>query len=311
MRRPLVLFVYGILALSVAALGAYLAVALLVERAPEVKVPAVLGLSLSEGLDALAAADLDLEVTGFVYDEAVAENRIVRQRPAEGQVVKAGRAVGVVLSRGPERHPAPDVRGVPLEDARILLEEAGLVPEIAVRLARGPLGEVVAQGVEPGVPLPRGGSLPLVVSSGPRQAVLRSPHLEGRSLEEALALLDEMGLRLGRVEEVRLDDRALQGKVVGQEPLSGFPVQRGAPVTLSVAGAAALGPPSRAVWVSRTLPPGFSRHRVELLVESGARTRVLADEWLRGGDTFLRWVPLGPGESVRLRIDEEEVPAGH
>ncbi len=311
MRRPLLLFVYGALALAVALLGAYLAVALLVERAPEVKVPAVVGLSLSEGLDALAAAELDLEVRGFLYDDAVAENHIVRQRPEEGQIVKAGRAVGVVLSRGPERHPVPDVRGISLEDARILLEEAGLLPDVAVRLPRGPRAEVVAQGVEPGVPLPRDSKVPLVVSSGPRPVLLRSPRLEGRSLEDALTLLDDLGLRLGRVEEVRLDDPERQGKVVGQEPLAGFPVQRGSSVVLSVAGAASLGPPSRALWISRNLSPGFSRRRVELIVDGGARSWVLADEWLPGGDTFQRWVPLRSGEAVRLRIDGEEVTAVH
>jgi len=301
---------YAALAVGVSLLGAYLAVSLLVEQAPEVETPPVAGLTLSEGLDVLTAADLDLEVRGFAYSDEVPENHIVRQKPGPGQVVKTGRGVGVVLSRGPERHPAPDVRGLALEDARILLEEAGLKPEVALRLARGPLGQVVAQGADPGRLLPREASLPLILSSGPRPALLRMPRLDGNTLEDALTVLDKLGLRLGRIEEMALEDAARQGRVVTQEPLGGFPVQRGSPVVLSIAGAAAAGLPSRAVWVSRAIPPGFARHRVEVLVERAGRTWVVADEWLAGGETFQRWLPLRPGEQVRVRVDGAEVDAG-
>ncbi len=310
MRRLGLGLAYAALAVGVALLGAYLAVSLVVEKAPEVEVPPVTGLTLSAGLDALTAARLDLEVRGFAYSDEVPENHIVRQKPEAGQVVKAGRGVGVVLSRGPERHPAPDVRGLALEEARILLEVAGLTPVVALRLPRGPLGQVLALGADPGRLLPREASLPLALSSGPAPALLRMPRLDGNTLEDALAVLDELGLRLGRIEEVALEDPSRQGRVVSQEPLGGFPVQRGAPVVLSVAGAAAAGHPSRAVWVSRAIPPGFARHRVEVLVERAGRTWVVADEWLAGGETFQRWIPLRPGEQVRVRLDGAEVDAG-
>jgi serine/threonine-protein kinase len=294
---------YTALGVGVASISAYLAVSLIVEQTPEVQVPAVTGLTLSAGLDVLNAAELDLEVQGFVYSDEVPENFIVRQRPEAGRIVKAGRSVGVVLSRGAERHPTPDLRGTPLEDARILLEEAGLKPEVVLRLARGPRDEVLGQGIDPGRLLPREASVPLVVSEGPRPVLLRMPRLEGGTLEAALAGLDERGLRVERIEEVKLDDPERQGHVVSQEPLAGFPVPRGAGVILGVAGSAAAEPPSRALWLSRTLPPGFARHRVEVLVEGPGRTWVLADEWVGGGETFQRWVALRPGEAARLRID--------
>ncbi len=95
MRRLWAGLTFAALGVGVALLAAYLAVSLVVERSPEVSVPPVLGLTLSEGLDVLSAARLDLEVRGFVYSDEVAENHIVRQKPDAGQVVKAGRGVGV------------------------------------------------------------------------------------------------------------------------------------------------------------------------------------------------------------------------
>jgi len=303
MKRLWVGLAYAGLGLGVALIGAYLAVSLIVEQAPEVEVPAVTGTPLSEGLDVLSAKNLDLEVQGFVYSDEVPENYIVRQRPEAGRIVKAGRSVGVVLSRGPERHPTPNLRGSSLEDARILLEEAGLKPEVAVHLARGPRGQVLAQGTAPGRLQPREAVVRLVVSDGPRPTLLRMPRLEGGTLESALGGLDERRLRLERIEEVNVEDPARQGHVVSQEPLAGFPVPQGAGVVLGVAGAAAAEAPSRAVWFSRALPPGFARHRVEVLVEGAGHTWTLADEWVEGGETFRRWVFLRPGETARLRVD--------
>ncbi|GAB4272816.1 MAG: hypothetical protein Kow0092_28000 [Deferrisomatales bacterium] len=298
---------YAALALAVAALGAYLAVAFLVERAPEVEVPEVAGLTLSEALDRLAPAGLDLEVRAFVYSDEIAENRVVRQSPAPGRVVKAGRGVGVVISRGPERHPAPDLRGLPLEDARILLGEARLQGTVAVRLPDGPEGTVVGQGAAPGRRLPAGATLALAVSAGPRPVRLRMPRLEGLTRDDAVGRLDALGVRVERIEEVSLEDPSRAGRVVSQDPLPGFPVVRGGAATLSVAGRASRRAPVDALWLAHALPPGFGRHRVEAVVEGGPLPWTAADRWVGGGEVVRLWVPLRAGEHVRLRVDGEEV----
>ena len=310
MRRRWILPLYALLALGVAGLGAYLAVALFVEQGGEVAVPAVTGLSLSEALDGVTPQGLDLEVLAFEYSDAVPENHIVRQRPAAERVVRGGRAVAVVVSRGPERHPVPDVRGLPLEDARILLGEAGLKASVVARIHGGPAGQVLALGADPGSRLPRGAALPLVLSTGPRPVRLRMPRLEGLGMDRALATLDRHGLRAARVEEVSLEDPSRRGKVVSQDPLPGFPVLRGDGVTLSVAGSAGGSALVRGVWLSRTLAPGFGRHRVEVQVADGERIWTLADEWLPAGSTFRRWLPLRPGQRARLLIDGQDIPLG-
>ena len=308
MRRLGFILLCGVLGAAVAALGGYLAVSLVVERAPEVTVPDVTGLGLSEALDGLAAQGLDLEVRAFVYSDDVPENRVVRQKPEAGRVVRGGRGVGVVLSRGPERHPVPDMRGLSLEDARILLEEAGLEPEVAVNVRRGPEGEVVGQGVDPGRRLQRGVKVPVVVSSGPRPVLLRMPRLEGMPLNDALGALDDCGLRASRVDEVSLEDPSRQGRVVSQDPLGGFPVPRGGAVLITVAAAPRPVAPWREVWISRLIPPGFARRHVEVDVgRAGGRWLTFFDEWLEGGATLRLWVPLRPGEVARVRIDGEEV----
>jgi serine/threonine-protein kinase len=305
MGRLWVGLAYAALAAAVAGIGAYLAVSMVVERAPEVVVPEVEGLGLSDALDELNALGLDLEVRAFVYSDEVEENRIVRQQPAAGKVVKGGRGIGLVLSRGSERHPVPDLRGLSLEDARILLEEARLKAEVTIRIPRGPEGQVVAQGVAPGHRLAADAAVPLVLSSGPKPVFLRMPRLEGLALEQSLAELDALGLQAARVEEVSLEDPSRQGRVVSHDPLPGFPVARGEGVIVSVAISSRPWAAWRSAWISRTLPVGFGRHRVEVVVDRGGRSWPLVDVDMDGGETFRLWVHLRPGEEIRVRVDGE------
>ncbi len=307
MRRFGLIFVCSALAAVVAGLGGYLLVSMLVEQAPEVTVPDVTGLGLSEALDKLNGQGLDLEVRAFVYSDEVPENHVVRQKPEAGRVVRAIRGVGLVLSRGSERHPVPDVRGLSLEDARIQIEEAELQAQVALRVHSGPEGEVVAQGEEPGRRLAKGGTVTLVVSSGPRPVLLRMPRLEGQTLKDAVSQVNSLGLRATRIEEVSLEDPSRHGRVVGQDPAAGFPIPRGGEVMISVAAASRRKDPLRDLWVHRTLPLGFAQHRVEVRVQRGESIWVLADQWLGGGEQFRLFVPLRPDERARVLVDGEEV----
>lgn len=228
---------YGFLVAAIVGIASYLALSFVVERGPRVAVPGVEGLGLAQALDALDSRKLDLEIGQFEFSEQVPENHVLRQRPAPGRVIKAGRPVRVTLSRGAEKHPVPDVTGLSVEEARIQLGEVGLQVQVAGRLAAGPAGQVVAQGAEPGTRLRKGTVLALVVSSGVKAVRLRMPSVEGSLLERAIVTLDEAGLRVERVEEVRGTAAERRGTVLSQQPAPGAPVNRGAGVNLSVSGA--------------------------------------------------------------------------
>ena len=103
--------------------------------------------------------------------------------------------------------------------------------------------------------------------------------------------------------ETIVEDPSRAGKVVSQEPLPGFPVDVGGPVTLTVAVTAKTPPQPGSVWITRNFPLDHTEHKVEIWVESDAGRRKVADEWVPGGRGFRRFVPLAPGESPRLWVD--------
>jgi serine/threonine-protein kinase len=235
MRRFWIVLLYAMLAIAVASLGAYLVVAFMIEKAPEVEVPDVANMALTDALDTLNARGLELEVRGFSFSDDVEVNRVVRQRPSAGSIVKAGRGVGVVLSRGGERQFVPDLIGQFEEDANITLAQAGLTPAPGVRIPGDVAGVVIAQSRVPGTKMSKGDQVFLLVSTGPELPYLRMPNLSGTPISQAESELSALGLKISRVEDTQIGDPTRTGRVIGQEPLPGAKVQKGSEVTLSVA----------------------------------------------------------------------------
>lgn len=223
------------MAVAVAGLSGYLVVSFMVQKAAEVRVPDITDMTLSDALDRLQEAKLDLEVRDFAYSDLVKENKVITQRPQPGQIVKEGRAVGVVLSRGSKRFPVPDVLGKRLEEAAIMISEAGLKYEVGATIPGGRVDEVLGISREPGARLGGGETVRLLVSSGPKPVLLRMPRVEGMGRSEAETMLSSMGLSIERIEMVNLGDSGKSGKIISQEPMPGYPVERGASVTLSAA----------------------------------------------------------------------------
>lgn len=303
MKRVALFTAYFALALAVAIVAGYLVVAFMARNTPEVAVPDVEARALSEALYALNELSLDLEVRGFIFSNAVPENHVVLQRPAAGKIIKAGRSVGVILSRGAERLSTPQLFGTPLEDAAIALSEAKFGFEVTARLPGPVESKVLAQSITPGAKRPSGSIVEMVVSRGPDPVRYRLPRLEGLTLVEAQTVLSELGLRVEKIAEVEASDQLRAGRVVNQEPLPGFPIERGGGVTLSVAGSAYMLPLGRTVMVERYLPPGLGTHHVQILAHNGDDVRTLVDEQVRAGTTFNRMVLLDIGEQVEVLID--------
>ncbi len=190
------------------------------------------------------AAREALERAGLVYEESAGfhhpapESTVVAQEPLAGQLARPGSSVGVALSRGPRLASVPNVVGLRSEQAEVVLQRAGYASELVWVDAAADVGQVVDVEPAPGTPLAAPAEVRLMVSAGP--ATVRVPSLVTRSLAEAEATLERLGLRLGRV---RSDSTSLAapGTVLAQSPPEGARVARGARVAVTVAAELAPG----------------------------------------------------------------------
>lgn len=93
-------------------------------------VPGVVGRPADEATAELANRGFLVTVTERRYDPDVAEGAVAAQQPPAGETLFRGDEVALVVSRGPEPFPMPDLRGTPEDEARATLEERGIDVEV-------------------------------------------------------------------------------------------------------------------------------------------------------------------------------------
>ena len=145
-------------------------------------------------------------------------------------------AVGVAAwwtTAGPGAYTTtPAVVGSTLAEAERALVAAGLEADVGEQYDdEAPEGQVIDTDPAPGAQIREGGTVEVVVSSGPEFVAV--PEVAGTPLEDARAALEELGLTLGEVSEA-FSETVEQGAVVSQSVVPGEEIRRSQPVDLVV-----------------------------------------------------------------------------
>ena len=189
-------------------------------------VPSVIGSTRAVATAALERAGLTAGAVTTRFD-ARPVGIVVSSDPPSGERVRPGATVALVLSKGPDLLPVPDVTGKPVAEATTTLNAAGFKAEpTEVFSDTVPAGRVVSQAPAEGQAV-RDSAVRLQVSKGPE--LIAVPDLRGSTGPQASAALKAAGLT-GRAFD--LPDG--QGRVVTQSPRAGSRVRRGAVVTFYV-----------------------------------------------------------------------------
>jgi len=164
---------------------------------PLVAVPHdLVGLSQEDAEARLATAGLAADVQRQPSDEVDAGIVIALGEDVVDQAPR-GSSVPLIVSSGPDEPEIPDLEGERYQDAVAELEALGLQVELDFRPARGGRddGEVIRTDPGRGKKVDRGSTVVVVVAGG-RVTV---PDVEGASLDEARAALDDADLNVGMV----------------------------------------------------------------------------------------------------------------
>lgn len=195
------------------------------------EVPDVRGLGVASASELLAGSGLTLGAVDSLLHPSVPEEIILGQAPLPGQVARPDSPVRVTISLGPQRRSVPDVRGLTMDRARIVLETSGFLVRSDTAESEEPRGRILSVSPAPGQQVVLPGQVRLTVSTGP--PVIAMPLVLGLTQEDAVLMLDSLGLVVSDVEEVFRFGRD-QGIVVEQEPASEVELERGSPVRLKV-----------------------------------------------------------------------------
>ena len=165
----------------------------IVSKGPErYAVPQVAGMSVDDASAALNDASLAVGTTTSAYDATVAKGLVVTTNPAPRTALKRNQQVTLVVSKGPPPVPVPVVVNTPAKDAVAKLRALGLTVTTSQDFSKTiAQGNVIASTPKAGTPVPKGGTVALVVSKGP--PLVTVPDLYTMSEPDAKALLAKLG----------------------------------------------------------------------------------------------------------------------
>lgn len=197
--------------------------------------PDITNLSLKEAEETLQKRDLSLQVLADEYNTLKPPGTILSQSPPPQAKVKKGRIVKVVISKGEKMVSVPNLKGVSLRQAELMLDQEDLkVGEVDwVPSDSFPEDVVVENSPSAGLSVPLGMSINLKVSLGIFPDTVVVPNLVGTSLTEAKDLLKEFGLEVGEI-KYEFKKELLPETVLEQFPPEGVEAEKGTKVDLKV-----------------------------------------------------------------------------
>ncbi|MBW3647702.1 MAG: PASTA domain-containing protein [Actinobacteria bacterium] len=201
-------------------------VTLVLSRGPDRRVvPELVGRTREQATAALAEVGLR---PGAVAEQFNAKDAgsVLSAEPPAGQALPPGTAVDLVVSKGVEMLPVPDVRGQQRAAAEKAVTGAGFKPAVSQVFSETvAAGTVLDQSPSSGR-APRGTAVSVKVSKGPE--LITIPDVVGQPRAQAEAALKALGL------QVRAFAIPGPGMVRSTDPPAGQKVRKGATVTVYV-----------------------------------------------------------------------------
>jgi beta-lactam-binding protein with PASTA domain len=208
---------------------------IIVHRGGTSVVPNLVDLSLQQADSILSLDDLQLQIIAEETDTSRQPGSIMSQIPAPGTKIKEGRMVKVKVSKAEEAVIVPQLRGISVRQAELLLTQASLqLGEVSwVASDSFPRDVVIENMPSSGLSVPPGISVNIVASLGAMPDTVMMPDLVGKNIDEGRRMLQEIGLQIGKTKSKRNDD-FLPGTVLDQSISPGDKVLRGTEVDLVV-----------------------------------------------------------------------------
>jgi serine/threonine-protein kinase len=141
----------------------------LAEIPSDVRVPKYTGLNRSQAERVLAKAGLKLRVGSEKYNPKITQDTVLDGDPPPGKIVRQGREVSVILSKGEEPIKMYDFSELSLTRARQIISRDGMrLGQVTEQFHDSvPTGYICSQYPQPGAPFRRSEPINLTVSKGP------------------------------------------------------------------------------------------------------------------------------------------------
>ncbi len=270
---------------------------------PVVEVPDVTGMELADAQSVAAQVGLELkEQEERVFHDEIPAGHIISQFPAAEERVRQTREITITVSKGPVLQELPDLTGMTLREARVILDNKTLeIGEVdyLFSLSVKP-GLIVDQSPAPGTMVSVDNKIKLTISRREEEVSVTMPDLVGLNKTEAFSLIKDNDLQVGNI-EVERSMRYLLDQVISQSVKAGTSIAKGTPINL-VISRGLINPEDSPVHTTRVRVnvKGSSRQQVKIVVVDDNGEDIVYQENHFPGDTIVRTInSIGP---TRIKI---------
>ncbi|MCM1178802.1 MAG: Stk1 family PASTA domain-containing Ser/Thr kinase [Clostridium sp.] len=193
----------------------------------------VVGMTEEEAIRALEEEEIDY-VIERAYDASFEEGIVMSQDILEGTELKEGDKVKLIISKGAEMMPVPDVVGKSLEEATTLLKAAGFEVETDEEYSEEVEQDlIISQEPNGEAEAAKGSTVRIVVSKGKEVKVAVVPDLKKKTVTEAEQALSGVNLKLGNVSQ-EYSETVKEGQVISQSIASGTEVKEETAIDITI-----------------------------------------------------------------------------
>jgi serine/threonine-protein kinase len=310
-RKILKIAAFCALFIAIAGISAYFTLSLVIKSEDTVVVPDFIGEDVVSVLEVLTELGLNTKVRGSEYSSDIPKHHVIQQEPEPGAEIKKGRDVRILISKGTETVPMPNLIGLSQRQAGIIFDENDLCRGQVASTPDDTFEKemVLAQVPGPGKLIRRGECVDLLVSTGRRPVAFKMPAVTGLLLAEALARIEQNRLSQGAIRAEQVTGKPARS-VLEQDPPAGYRVAAATAVDLvvnrrreSAASTDAATGRIGSFFRYRT-EDGYLRKHLRVQVKHPGFSIDLFDEFVRPGSDI--WLILPTDEDATVLVYEDD-----
>lgn len=275
-----------------------------VHHRKEVIVPDIKGKSVMTALQLLSENNLAAKIEGFEFDDSVPISTVLRQSPSAGTTVREGKIVKIVFSRGGESVFTPNLIGLPLRNAELLLRQRQLLlGEVSESFSlRALKGVVLSQDPKAEVSVPKNTMVHIVVSAGvPPSGIILMPDFRQKKIDEVYDWSSKTGCKI----KVNDDENSTfpYGTVIEQEPAPDSVVSEDTKITFTMSARKSAPDSEKEFQVHYEVSQSVSQRHIRIVAVGATGDREIFNGLRDPGSKIDLTLPYGSAVKIRIFVD--------
>jgi serine/threonine-protein kinase len=275
-----------------------------IHQRKEVIIPDIKGKSALKALEILSENNLAMQAHGFEFNDSVPVGTVLRQIPQSGITAREGRIIKVIFSQGGESVFVPNLIGLPLRNADLLLRQRQLVlGEVTESYSlKFEKGTVVNQDPKAETGLAKNSMVNLIVSAGPPPAgIVIMPDFRQKKIEDFQKWANGNNIKFQTIE----DKNSIfpYGTIIDQYPESDSVLDKEKEVKITMSARGEVNQNVKEFQIKYNVSQSGSQRHIRIVAISKTGDMELFNAIREPGSKIELSIPYNSAEKIRIFVN--------